>query len=43
MSDKDMQKEINKEIDNWRNSKENEPLIIEFDEGEKFIFLKLAA
>lgn len=43
MSDKDMQKEINKEIDNWRNSKENEPLIIEFDEGEKFIFLKPAA
>ena len=43
MSDKDMQKEINKEIDNWRNSKENEPLIIEFDEGEKFIFLKSAA
>jgi len=43
MSDQDMQKAINKEIDNWRKSEENEPLIIEFDNGEKFIFLKPAA
>lgn len=43
MSDQDIQEEINQEIDSWRKSEKNEPLIIEFDTGEKFIFLKPAA
>ena len=43
MSEQDMQEEINKEIEKWRKSKDNTPLIIEFEEGEKFIFLKNAA
>ena len=43
MSDQEMQKAINQEIDQWRKSENNDPLIIEFDNGEKFIFLKPAA
>ena len=43
MSDQDMQKEINREIDEWRKSEKNDPLVIEFDTGEKFIFFKPAA
>lgn len=37
------QQELDNEISKWRNSKDNEPLIIEFDNGEKFIFLKSVA
>lgn len=43
MTDQDIQTAINKEIDNWRKSPDNEPLVIEFDNGEKFIFFKKAA
>lgn len=42
MTDEEMQEKINQEIGNWRKENKNEPLIIEFDEGEKFVFLKVA-
>ena len=41
--DNNIQDKIDQEIAKWRKSENNDPLIIEFDNGEKFIFLKPAA
>lgn len=43
MTDDEMQKQINQEIQEWKVSGKNEPLVIEFEDGEKFVFVKTAA
>lgn len=41
-TDKEIEQELNQEIKDWKKSKSKEPLVIEFEDGEKFVFVKAA-
>lgn len=39
-TEKEIEQELNQQIKNWKKSKNKGPLIIEFEDGEKFVFVK---
>lgn len=41
-SEKETQKEINKEVKKWRKSKDDKPLVFDFGDGKKIIIVKAA-
>ncbi len=41
-TDNEIEQELEQEITDWKISKEKKPLIIEFEDGDKFVFVKAA-
>lgn len=41
-TDQEVEQELNQEIKDWKKSKNKESLVIEFEDGEKFVFVKAA-
>ena len=41
-TDNEIEQELSQEITDWKKSKNKEPLVIEFEDGERFVFVKAA-